>query len=189
MFPSPSPPRLQNTYNPLRSFKPPIAIEKKMPPENPSMTFDEVSMETSKGFIKALQVRMLLSSSLICFSRSVLGDLSDFGWCWNGVWYALFILLLDLSIEFPPVSLYSSDFRTFPTQICKKNLCNSIILCFDHFGFTGLVNFSVCFICFERFIRVVLSSLVIDLFKYLFLFFLLICFFGWLGSLVMLRWL
>ncbi|KAJ8616236.1 hypothetical protein MRB53_035608 [Persea americana] len=26
-----------------------------MPPENPSMTFDEVSMETSKGFIKALQ--------------------------------------------------------------------------------------------------------------------------------------
>lgn len=31
-------------------------------PENPAMTFDEVSMERSKNFVKALQVHFLITS-------------------------------------------------------------------------------------------------------------------------------
>lgn len=46
-------------------------------PVNPAMTFDEVSMERSKSFVKALQVHFLTLCPCLCFFLIYLGLMID----------------------------------------------------------------------------------------------------------------
>lgn len=75
-------------------------------PENPAMTFDEVSMERSKSFVKALQVPSFSSDLISGFFLSDLNVVRIFSH-FLVVWYHVFlgfICLFSTCIYFPGIS-------------------------------------------------------------------------------------
>lgn len=59
-------------------------------PANPTMTYDEVSMEQSKSFVKALQVRIfflsILVSDLIVVNTNVVVFILIYDWHFLKIW-------------------------------------------------------------------------------------------------------